>query len=217
MQAGMGTRRLLSFFFDLLYSRLAFAYDLVAWAVSFGRWYYWTSSLQPHIKLQPVLELGFGTGHLHSELAKDGHRLIGIDRSRQMTRITQNRLLAANLVPVLMQADGSHLPLAAGSLGTIAATFPAEYIFTAAFEREIQRVLKPGGQFVILPYVTISKNGWPARLLGWIYRITGTSPAPDLDLPGSLHTSGCYRGFAIEVKEQVTPLATLPILVLTKA
>jgi ubiquinone/menaquinone biosynthesis C-methylase UbiE len=217
MQDGESARRLLSFFFDLLYTRLAFAYDLVAWVVSFGRWYQWTSSLQPHIKLQPVLELGFGTGHLHRELAEDGHRLIGIDRSRQMTRITRNRLLAANLVPVLMQADGSHLPLAACSLGTIAATFPAEYIFTPAFEQEVHRVLKPGGQFVILPYVSFSKNGWPARLLGWIYRITGTSPAPDLDLPGSLHTSGRYRGFEIEVREEITPLATLPILVLTKA
>jgi len=57
--------RLLGCFFEMLYHQLAAAYDLVAWLVSFGRWYRWVEKVIPLISGRDVLEIGIGTGYLN--------------------------------------------------------------------------------------------------------------------------------------------------------
>ena len=52
--------RFLGFFFHLLYHPFAWAYDLIAWTVSLGRWKDWVESVVPFIKGMRVLELGHG-------------------------------------------------------------------------------------------------------------------------------------------------------------
>lgn len=66
-------------------------------------------------KQRPILELGSGTGRLLVPLARDGHQVIGVDRSPQMVLRCQQRLsrqsqrVAQNVQ--LIEADFRALPL----------------------------------------------------------------------------------------------------------
>ncbi len=166
--------RFMRVFFALLYHPFACTYDLVAAAVSFGRWKDWTKTVLPHIEGARVLELGFGPGHLQRILLSRGLFAIGLDESRQMATLAKKRLLKfnsgcaqANLTRGLAQ----HLPFPNKSFNTIVATFPTEYIFDPRTLAEVRRCLLNGGRLVVLP------AAWPkSPLLGWLYKIAGESP-----------------------------------------
>src|SRR5512140_2431211 len=53
----------------------------------------------------PVLELGVGTGRVAVPLAKDGHEIVGIDRSRAMLARARERARAARAKLTLVDAD----------------------------------------------------------------------------------------------------------------
>ena len=74
-------KRLLRFFFKLLYHQFAFAYDFVAATVSVGRWQDWVSSILPFLAGTRILEIGFGPGHLQRHLLRRGLTVVGIDES----------------------------------------------------------------------------------------------------------------------------------------
>ena len=159
----------LRLFFKLLYHQFAFTYDLVATAVSFNRWKDWTREILPLIKGTRILELGYGPGHLHRLLRRDGWFAVGIDESPQMTRLARrNTDGKANLTRGLAQ----HLPFANDSFDTIVSTFPSEYIFDPRALAEARRCLMDRGRLIVLP-VAMPKN----RLLEWLYKITGESPS----------------------------------------
>ena len=61
-------RTFMRFVFYLLYHPFAFAYDLVAAAVSLGRWKKWVLSVVPFLEGNQILEIGHGPGHLQSAL-----------------------------------------------------------------------------------------------------------------------------------------------------
>ena len=170
----------LRLFFDHLYTTLAWAYDFVAWSSSAGQWDTWRSAALTWIpSTGRVLELGPGTGHLLLALHRRGLAAMGLERSRQMTRILRHRLTAAiGTVPVargLAQAQ----PFASGSIDSVVSTFPSEYILDPKTLSEIDRTLRPGGCLVIVT------GAWPKgprgvdRLAGWLYRATGQALAPD--------------------------------------
>lgn len=163
--------RFLRFFFHHLYHGLAFTYDLVAAAVSFGQWNKWTQAVLPFIDGTRVLELGHGPGHLQRILADRGLDVAGLDESAQMGRITLRRLAGARLPVRLTRGVAQRLPFPAETFESLVSTFPAEYIFDERTLAEAFRVMKAGGCFVILP------AGWPKNpFLSWLYRVTGESP-----------------------------------------
>ena len=161
--------RLLRIFFHLLYNSFAGAYDLVAAVVSFGHWRSWIQTVIPYLQGTVVLELGHGPGHLQKELLDRGRPVIGLDESIQMGRIAHRRMgPSSRLIRGLAQS----LPFADGSLDSVFATFPSEYIFDPPTLKELRRCLHKGGRLVVLPYA------WPRnRMLTWLYRITGEVPA----------------------------------------
>lgn len=53
----------------------------------------------------PVLELGVGTGRVAVPLAKDGHEIVGIDRSRAMLARAAQKAKQARVKPTLVEAD----------------------------------------------------------------------------------------------------------------
>lgn len=162
-------QRLLRFFFHLLYHPLAFFYDLVAAAVSFGRWKDWVFGILPLIEGTRILELGHGPGHLQRLLLDRGLFAAAIDESRQMGRIARRRLgLSHKLTRGLAQS----LPYPDDSFDTVVSTFPSEYIFEAETLSEAKRVLRSGGRLVVLP-AAFPKN----RFLEWLFKVTGESPA----------------------------------------
>lgn len=159
----------LRLFFKLLYHQFAFTYDLVAAAVSFNRWKDWTREILPLIEGTRILELGYGPGHLHRLLQRDGWFAVGIDESPQMTRLARrNTNGSAHLTRGLAQ----QLPFASESFDTIVATFPSEYIFDPRALAEAGRCLMDRGRLIVLP-VAMPKN----RVLEWLYKVTGESPS----------------------------------------
>jgi ubiquinone/menaquinone biosynthesis C-methylase UbiE len=162
-------RRLMRLFFRLLYHPFAFAYDLVAWTVSFGRWKDWVFRAIPFLEGTRILELGHGPGHLQRLLRDRGWFAVGIDESGQMGRIARRRLgISAKLTRGLAQA----LPFPDEAFDSIVSTFPSEYIFDAQTLSEAKRVLRSAGRLIVLPAAFPSSG-----FLQWLYKVTGESPA----------------------------------------
>lgn len=167
----------LRIFFRLLYGVFAWTYDFVADSVSIGRWKDWIRVVLPYIEGTQILELGHGPGHLQHILFERGLVPIGLDRSRQMGKITRNRLYNNGYAQfMLTRADAENLPFRNESFDSIFATFPTEYFYDSRTLAEVWRTLKNGGRYVILPVAWFTGSGFVDRAAAWLFRITGQSP-----------------------------------------
>jgi ubiquinone/menaquinone biosynthesis C-methylase UbiE len=171
----MALRWFLAGIFRELYTRMAWLYDAVAQITSVGEWFNWQAVAFAALPGDPVLEIGFGTGHIQAELASKGWRTVGIDLSPQMAALTRRRLLDRKLALELIQADARALPFASGIFRSAVSTFPSEYLFDSSTLREARRVLVPNGRLVVIPMAQITGRGLADRLAGWLYRATGQS------------------------------------------
>jgi ubiquinone/menaquinone biosynthesis C-methylase UbiE len=195
--------RLLRFVFRLLYHQFAWTYDLVAWVVSAGQWKTWVLSVVPLLEgAGRILEVGHGPGHLLERLLRDGRHVSGIDLSPQMGRRAMRRLKRRGLAPRLVRADALQLPFADGSFGTIAATFPAEYIADQAAWKSFVRVLAPQGRVIVLLGANLLGSG-PFRLLSrLIFRLTNQRTVEPVEAIRSRFASAMAEtGIEIEFKQ----------------
>ncbi|NWG06801.1 MAG: methyltransferase domain-containing protein [Chloroflexi bacterium] len=229
-------RNLLRVFFRLLYHPFAFAYDVIAATVSFGRWKDWIIEVVPFIVGTRVLEVGHGPGHLQRILLSRGLTAVGIDESSQMgclarRQIGEERFRSAkkarsqasetqqlaythgNIVRGLAQG----LPFSNSTFDTVVSTFPAEYIFDPATLTEAHRVLTETGRFVILPGAIITGRGLWDRLMAWLFRITGQTP-PNLSEIIHERTKEPFAkaGFQVEVHELDVRSSIVFVMVATK-
>ena len=173
---------LLCFFFQLLYHPFAWAYDLVSWMVSLGRWKYWGESVVPFVKGTRILELGHGPGHLQRILCDLDLLAVGVDESRQMGFLANRLLIRNGYTQInLIRGLGQNLPLRAGAFDTVVATFPTEYIFEEQTLSEIRRMLTNGGRLIVLPVAWITGKGSFDRLISWLFRFTGQAPSDPFD------------------------------------
>ena len=204
--------RLLHFFFHHLYHGLAFTYDLVAWAVSFGQWTRWIQEVLPYIEGTRLLELGHGPGHLQRILRDRGLAATGLDESPQMGRLARARLIRSGYARSgLTRGVAQALPFAEATFDCIVSTFPAEYVFDAQTASEARRVLRNGGCLIVLPVA------WPKnRFLSWLYRVTHESPSEAVNVVKE-HISQPYlrAGFEVQV-ETLEVKSGLLLLVLAR-
>lgn len=200
----------LRLFFDLLYHQFAFTYDLVAAAVSFNRWKDWTREVLPLIEGTRILELGFGPGHLHRLLRREGWFAVGIDESPQMTRLARrNTKGMANLTRGLAQ----HLPFQSEAFDTIISTFPSEYIFDQDTLAEARRCLMVRGRLIVL-LAAMPKS----RALKWLYKVTGESPSQTEEVvKKKLQEPFLLAGFATDIKNVELKSSRLLIVIAEKA
>lgn len=205
--------RLLRVFFKWLYHPLAFSYDLVAAAVSFGRWNDWVRNVLPFIQGTRILELGHGPGHLQRSLRSLNLSAVGLDESAQMGRLATRRLRQEgrahiNLARGLAQA----LPFPSGTFDSLLSTFPSEYIFDQRTLAEAWRVLHNGGRLVVLP------AAWPKNpLLGWLFKVTGESPTDVMEMFSSKQKKPFIEaGFEVEVQALNTSSGILMLILATK-
>jgi len=166
----------LRIFFRLLYNQFAWAYDTVAAVVSAGLWNQWVVSIHPYLDEDPVLELGFGTGHLQAFLLERGIQTVGLDQSRQMATITGRRLRAAGRIYSLVTGRSQYIPLSSGVFSRVVATFPSDFIVDPDTLSEIWRVLAPGGRLIVVPNAWITGESIPHRFSAWLFHITNESP-----------------------------------------
>jgi len=165
-------RPLLGFVFQLLYHQFAWTYDLVAAAVSLGRWQSWVLSAQAFLSGR-VLEIGYGPGHLQMALHAGGMEAFGLDESLQMSRQASRRLCRKGYPVRLLRGMAQQIPCLDGAFDCVVATFPSETIFEAMTLADIRRVLKPGGKLVIVPSAWITGKGLMERLAAGLFQATG--------------------------------------------
>jgi ubiquinone/menaquinone biosynthesis C-methylase UbiE len=173
-------RRLLRFFFRLLYQELAWSYDLVAAAVSLGRWNEWVRSAIPFVEGPRLLELAYGTGTLQKALQQRRFALVtGIDASRQMARLARRRAGGeSHATPnLIIQAQAGRLPYTSGTFDTIVTTFPTEFIVDEDTLHEAHRVLGASGKLVVVAAAWIGGRQLLDRAAAWLFRSTRQSPA----------------------------------------
>ena len=188
-------RKLLGLFFQLLYHPFAWTYDLVAAVVSLGRWQDWVLQARPFLHGR-VLEIGYGPGHLQAALNEAGLEAFGLDESRQMSRQAGRRLRKKGYPVRLTRGYAQSLPFQAGSFDCVAATFPSEFIFETQTLAEIRRVLKPGGQLVLVPSAWITGKNGLERLAAGLFRLTGQAGVLELVLP-SMQGRIAASGFSV--------------------
>lgn len=103
-----------------------------------------------------VLEVGFGQGRTVAEVAKAGHRVIGVEVSETMVRqaTARNRKACRAGQVELLLGDGHSIPFENGVAG---AAFTAHTVYFMPDPlltfTEIARVLRPGGRLVIASLV----------------------------------------------------------------
>lgn len=205
---------LLCLFFRLLYRPFAWAYDLVAWAVSLGRWKDWVESVVPFIEGDRVLELGHGPGHLQNLCLDLGLPAFGLDESRQMGYLAKKRLQHKDHTKInLICARGQGLPFPNKAFDAVVATFPAEYIFEQQTLSEVRRTLKAGGRFIVLPLALITGQSPPNRFAAWLFRVTGQAPS-DLGQESTEKLTRPFSeaGFLVET-EQLEVKSSLVLIV----
>jgi len=123
-----------------------------------------------------ILELGHGPGHLQAEFLRQGLNSVGLDASPQMSHQAMNRLQKMGFASKLVHGFAQSLPFAEDTFQTVVATFPSEYIVDPRTLFEIERVLVPGGQVIILALAWITGEKCLERAAGGLFRITGQSP-----------------------------------------
>ena len=204
-------------FFHLLYHPFAWAYDLVSWTVSLGRWKDWGESVLPFIEGTRVLELGHGPGHLQHSLLARGLLTVGLDESQQMGKLAKKRLLHSGYTQIrLVRGSAQSIPCATNAFDTLVATFPAEYIFDQQTLLEVRRTLKNGGRLIILPVAWITGKGVLDKLMAWLFRFTGQAPSdPILEVTEKLKEPFEKAGFVVETRQVEVKSSLLLILIAT--
>lgn len=167
----------LRFFFRLLYHQLAWSYDAVAFIVSLGRWKTWVYSVLPYLHGPRVLELGYGPGHLQLAMRRKGLRCTGVDASPQMARLAYLRFVRSGFDPGVIIGYAHLTPFPNHTFDQIVATFPSDYISRPDTLAEVRRLLKPDGEFLVLPVAWITGQKLIDRLATWLFRITHQAPS----------------------------------------
>lgn len=155
------------FLYRQLYTRFAWAYDGVSWLVSLGRWDDWRRVALDFLVGADVLEVGFGTGELLSEMAGRGMAVTGLEASAEMHNITTRKLTERRVSAPRVQGFAQQLPFADNSFDSVLATFPAGFVTDSAAHREFARVLRPGGRLLFVD-VTLSTDN---PLFRFFYRL----------------------------------------------
>jgi ubiquinone/menaquinone biosynthesis C-methylase UbiE len=173
----------LALIFHLLYHQFAWAYNIVARIASLGMWYQWVNAALPFLDYGPVLELGFGTGHLICELSDRGINVVGLDKSMHMAKLSRSSLRKIKVTSELVNGSAQYLPFTNQHFQKIVSTFPSPFILERLTLLEIWRVILPGGQVVIIPAAWITGASLWYKLAALLFRVTHQTPpiVSDLD------------------------------------
>ncbi|MBN1363084.1 MAG: class I SAM-dependent methyltransferase [Sedimentisphaerales bacterium] len=125
-----------------------------------------------------VLEIGFGTGHCLSELARSvgpSGKVLGIDLSEKMGEVSAERLRRENLEDRVELAcgDALHLPYVSQTLDVVFMSFTLELFDTPEIPLvldECRRVLKTAGRIVVIGMSRAQPDSLMTEVFEWTHR-----------------------------------------------
>jgi SAM-dependent methyltransferase len=99
-----------------------------------------------------IVDVGTGVGHTLRRLAPSFRRAVGVDATREMLDAGVGVLASAGVTnAVLVQANATALPIASRCADVVTSRLAAHHFADAAGAfREIARILRPGGLFVLV-------------------------------------------------------------------
>ena len=161
-------------FWRPVYDRLANLYDAVDWLTGNT-----THRLRkPALRYLPpehghVLEIGFGSGKLHLEMASR-HRMAGVDLAPGMVRLARRRLAARALQSDLAVGSVYALPWQDRLFDAVVSTFAfSAFPDAGAALDEMVRLVKPGGRVIIVDAGEASDGNTVAHLLARAWELLG--------------------------------------------
>lgn len=157
--------------FDRFYSRFARVYDML---VKRGPiWKSWLAHALPHVRGPRVLEVSCGTGYLLTQYA-GRVQASAIDLNARMVEITNKNLRRAGLAADVQHADVEGLPYADETFDTVVNTMSfSGYPNGRAALAEMSRVLKPGGDLVLIDVGYPDDENQMGTLLAELWRRSG--------------------------------------------
>jgi ubiquinone/menaquinone biosynthesis C-methylase UbiE len=96
-----------------------------------------------------VVDVATGTGLFSVPLAQAGHQVLGLDDNPHMLRVAQKKALRLGAPFRGLQSKAERLPLPENSISVMLSTNAIHHFHLRRHFREVQRVLKPGGHYVI--------------------------------------------------------------------
>lgn len=115
----------------------------------------------PDAALGDLIDIGTGTGRMVELLGPNAHSALGLDRSPEMLRVARSRLEAAGLAHARVQAGDMYaLPLADAACDTVLLHQVLHFADDpAAVLAEAARVLRPGGQALVIDLMPHDQEG----------------------------------------------------------
>ena len=107
-------------------------------------------------------------------------------------------------------------PFAANSFDQIVATFPTEHIFTPQALSELRRILRPGGELLILPMAWITARSLWGRAAAGLFRITGQNAPQNTDWQALFEPRFTAVGFSLQIEMLSQPGSQLLLLTARK-
>lgn len=143
--------RLRKFLFETLYKN-KYLYRFASSVPFAGQWRIWQRLVLSRLHGQDVLELGCGLGDLLADMSEAGFICYAVEHSPQMVKATRETLRNRKLdkMATVIQGSAQHLPFSNASFDTVVSTFPSEYIYDPDTIAEVERVLRPGGRFIVV-------------------------------------------------------------------
>lgn len=149
------------------YNRLAPIYDLMEFLPE-QRFAGWRKQLWARVAAGRILEVGVGTGK-NFPYHPPGAEVTGIDLSERMLAQARRRAKKSGYPLDLRQMDAQQLDFPDNTFDTATATF----VFCSVPDaerglRELARVVRPGGQIVLLEHVRIDRPALIGKLMDWL-------------------------------------------------
>ncbi|MGB5286564.1 MAG: class I SAM-dependent methyltransferase [Polyangiales bacterium] len=157
--------------FARFYSRFARAYDVL---VKRGPiWKRWLAHALPRVRGPRVLEVSCGTGYLLTQYA-GRVQASAVDLNARMVEVTTENVRRAGLAADVQQANVEALPYADETFDTVVNTMSfSGYPNGRAALAEMNRVLKPGGDLVLIDVGYSDDGNQVGTLLAELWRRSG--------------------------------------------